>query len=54
VPEELAHSSIRFSLGSETTKEQLDYTINILKQSVEKLRNMSPLFKQEMGKGTWV
>jgi cysteine desulfurase len=38
---ELAHNSIRFSLGLETTKKDLDYTVKILKESVEKLRSFS-------------
>jgi cysteine desulfurase len=38
---ELAHGSIRFSLGLETTKKDLDYTVKILKESVEKLRGFS-------------
>ena len=37
-----AHSSIRFTLGSETTKEEIDYTIEKLKVIVNKLRAMSP------------
>ena len=43
---ELAHGSIRFSLGKSTTKRQIDYTVECLKQTVERLRNMSPLFYQ--------
>jgi cysteine desulfurase len=54
VAEHLLHSSIRFSLGSSTTKEELDYTLKILKESVEKLRKLSTLFKQEEGKGEYV
>lgn len=54
VKEELAHSSIRFSLGKDTTKEELDYTINVLKESVERLRKMSPLFNAEKGTGEYV
>ena len=43
-PDELAHSSIRFSIGRYTTEEQIDYTINLVKGAVEKLRELSPLW----------
>ena len=42
--DELAHSSIRFSLGRFTTEEDVDYTIRLLKEKVEKLRRLSPLW----------
>ncbi len=51
---EQAHSSIRFSLGKETTKEEIDYTIETLKAAVEKLRSWSPLFKQTEGESHYV
>lgn len=54
VPEELAHSSIRFSLGRDTTEEDMDYTFEVLKKSVEKLRSISPLFNMEKGTGSYV
>lgn len=41
-----AHSSIRFTLGTETTKEEIDYTIEKLKEIVKKLRAMSPFGKK--------
>tara|TARA_B100001094_G_scaffold331387_1_gene399497 strand:+ start:4406 stop:5620 length:1215 start_codon:yes stop_codon:yes gene_type:complete len=47
--DELAHSSIRFSVGRFTTEEEIDYTIDLVKRSIGKLRDMSPLwdmFKQ--------
>lgn len=37
-----AHGSVRFTLGEETTKEDLDYTIEVLKKTVKLLRSMSP------------
>lgn len=40
---EVAHSSIRFTLGTNTTKEELDYVLNVLPEIVEKLRVLSPL-----------
>ena len=42
--DELAHSSIRFSLGRFTTEADVDYTIELLKNKVEKLRALSPLW----------
>ena len=42
--DELAHSSIRFSIGRFTTEEQIDHTIKIVHQAIEKLRAMSPLW----------
>lgn len=42
---EEAHSSIRFSFGKYNTKEEINYTIEKLKEIVAKLRSWSPLFK---------
>ena len=42
--DELAHSSIRFGIGRFTTEEEVDYTIDLVKDSVEKLRKLSPLW----------
>lgn len=53
-PVERAHSSIRFSLSSETTKEEIDYSIEALKETVNKLRAWSPLFNTERGEGSYV
>ncbi|NBU12188.1 MAG: IscS subfamily cysteine desulfurase [Betaproteobacteria bacterium] len=43
--DELAHSSIRFSIGRFTTEEEIDYTIALLQAKVGKLREMSPLWE---------
>jgi len=43
--DELAHSSIRFTLGRFTTAEEVDYTVDHLKSKVAKLRSMSPLWE---------
>jgi cysteine desulfurase len=43
--DELAHSSIRFSVGRFTTIEEVDFTIGLLKEKVAKLREMSPLWE---------
>ncbi len=42
--DELAHSSIRFSIGRFTTEEDVDYTIKLLIEKVDKLRLLSPLW----------
>jgi len=42
--DELAHSSIRFSMGRYTTEEEIDYTIKLMKKAVTKLRDLSPLW----------
>lgn len=43
--DELAHSSIRLTVGRFTTEEEIDYTIELLKRKVAKLREMSPLWE---------
>lgn len=43
--DELAHSSIRFTMGRFTTEADVDFAISLLKQRVEKLRDMSPLWE---------
>jgi cysteine desulfurase len=43
--DELAHSSIRFTLGRFNTEEEVDYTVEHLKSKVTKLREMSPLWE---------
>jgi len=43
--DELAHSSIRFSMGRFTTTEEVDYTIELLKGKISKLRDLSPLWE---------
>ncbi|XBC38188.1 MAG: IscS subfamily cysteine desulfurase [Buchnera aphidicola (Floraphis choui)] len=45
VKDELAHSSIRFSIGRFTTKSEIDYTIKIVRKSIDRLRNLSPLWE---------
>ncbi len=45
----LAHGSLRFSLGKHNTKEEIDYTVDLLKKTVERLRKMSPLFTLKEG-----
>jgi len=43
--DELAHSSIRFSIGRFTTEEDVDYTIDLMKSKIGKLRELSPLWE---------
>lgn len=43
--DDLAHSSLRFGLGRYTTEEQIDYTIEQVSNTVNKLREMSPLWE---------
>ena len=44
-PDELAHSSIRFSFGRFTTKDEVDSTVDLVKNSVAQLREISPLWE---------
>jgi cysteine desulfurase len=43
--DELAHSSIRFTIGRFTTEEEIDYTITLMKSKIGKLRELSPLWE---------
>ena len=43
--DELAYSSIRFSIGRYTTEEEIDYTIALMKSKITKLRELSPLWE---------
>lgn len=43
--DELAHSSIRFSIGRFTTEEDIEYTIQLMKSKIGKLRELSPLWE---------
>jgi cysteine desulfurase len=43
--DDLAHSSLRFGLGRNTTEEQIDFTIKAVTDTVLKLREMSPLWE---------
>ena len=57
--DELAHSSIRFALGRFTTEQEVDYTIDLVQDSVTKLRELSPLWDMyqdgiDLDKVEWV
>ena len=43
--DELAHSSIRFTLGRFTTEEEVDFAIKLLSAKIGKLRDLSPLWE---------
>ena len=43
--DELAHSSIRFTVGRFTTEQEVEYVINLLKNKIAKLRELSPLWE---------
>lgn len=45
LPHEIAHGSLRMTLSEETTKEDIDFTVDRLKEIVQNLRNMSPLYE---------
>ena len=45
LPHEIAHGSLRLTLSEETTKEDIDYVVETLKEIVTNLRNMSPLYE---------
>lgn len=46
IPPENAHGSVRFSLGKDTTEEEIDYVLEVLPPIVERLRSYSPLYKR--------
>ena len=52
VPIEVSHGSIRFSFGKDNTMDEVDYTVDALKDTITKLRAMSPLFNLKTG-GTY-
>jgi cysteine desulfurase len=43
--DELAHSSLRMTIGRFTTEEEIDYAIDTIRKNVEKLRELSPLWE---------
>lgn len=45
LPHEIAHGSLRLTLSDETTKEDIDFTVDKIKKIVKKLRAMSPLYE---------
>ena len=45
LPHEIAHGSLRLTLGEDNTKEEMDYVVEKVKGIVERLRSMSPLYE---------
>lgn len=45
LPHEIAHGSLRMTIGEENTMEEMDYVADNIKEIVEKLRSMSPLYE---------
>ena len=50
LPHEIAHGSLRMTLSEEITKEEADYVVEALKEIVQDLRNMSPLYEDFINK----
>ena len=50
LPHEIAHGSVRLTLSKETTEEDVDYTVETLKQIIDRLRGMSPLYEDWLRK----
>lgn len=51
LPHEIAHGSLRLTLSDSTTKEEIDYTVDKLKEIIDRLRGMSPLYEDFIKKG---
>ena len=45
LPHEIAHGSLRLTLSAETTMEDIDFVVDCIKQIIERLRSMSPLYE---------
>ena len=45
LPHEIAHGSLRITLSEKTTKEEIDFTVDRLKEIIKRLRGMSPLYE---------
>ena len=50
LPHEIAHGSLRLTISEENTKEEVDYVVENLKDIVERLRSMSPLYEDFLKK----
>ncbi|MGL4773844.1 MAG: cysteine desulfurase NifS [Clostridium sp.] len=51
LPHEIAHGSLRLSLGDGSTEEDVDYVLEVIPPIIERLRNMSPLWEDFLKKG---
>jgi cysteine desulfurase len=52
LPHEIAHGSLRLSIGDVNTEEDIDYVLEVLPEIVDKLRQMSPLYEKVKGGNT--
>ena len=52
VPHEIAQSAIRFSLGWKNTEQEVDYVLEVLPRIVQRLRDISPLYKKRISAGS--
>ena len=52
LPHEIAHGSLRLTISSDTTQEDVDYTVDKLKEIIERLRGMSPLYEDFVKKNS--
>jgi cysteine desulfurase len=46
IPAEIAHGSLRFTLGKENTEEEVDYVLDVLPKIVQRIRDMSPTYRE--------
>lgn len=53
VPIEVSHGSIRFSFGKDNTIQEADYAVDALKETIARLRVMSPLYNEKIGGGNY-
>lgn len=51
LPHEIAHGSVRLTLGDSTTEEDVDYVLDLLPKIIGRLRDMSPLYEEFVKKG---
>jgi len=51
LPHEIAHGSLRLTLGDETTEDEVDYVLEVVPKIVQRLRDMSPLWDDYLRKG---
>lgn len=50
LPHEIAHGSLRLSIGDDTTEEDVDYVLEVLPPIIQRLRDMSPLYEEVLHK----
>jgi cysteine desulfurase len=50
LPHEIAHGSLRLTVNDEITEDEINYTVDQIKEIVDKLRKMSPLYEDFMRK----